>query len=549
MLDDLRECYRILDVEPSASLDEVKRSYRELVKVWHPDRFTNDPSLQAKAQEKLKQINLAYERISKGETAESNGRTASVATPSAGSEPRRGPSSSQESQRQSPGNPPPPKPEPSQAEASRNRPVPQSGTKAQWRHAVIGFGFLALSLWLASILSDDFAKYEAGEVIRTTRKMFLLYQLLGKQGVVVLFLLFGCFMGYFGLCHARALMSGQVCIRSGLKKGHLIASAVILGFFVFTGDRPGRRNAQSHPVYTQAASTYPVQPPSVVQPTPGTQFSPRQATALPDTPVVENRNVVLAPTPGRMWDFATLRDPVAEESKPAAAFPASSALENRRTDPIAAPSQKPDFVTPRDTIAEESELVQFARANQLRKASEQGNAEAQFELGKAYSEGLGVKKDVIEATKWFRNAAEQDHTEALLKLGVAYELGQGVPKDDAEAVRWFRKAAEKGEARAQFNLGTMYAGGGGVPKDDAEAVKWFRKAAEQGNNDAQYNLGFAYDNGQGVPKDEIEAYKWFLLAGNEGQLARLNLSRLEQEISASQREEGQRRAREFKVVK
>ena len=60
---DLSECYRILDVESGASLEEVKRSYRELVKVWHPDRFTHEPKLQQKAQEKLKQINLAYEMI------------------------------------------------------------------------------------------------------------------------------------------------------------------------------------------------------------------------------------------------------------------------------------------------------------------------------------------------------------------------------------------------------------------------------------------------------------------------------------------------------
>ena len=66
MQTDLRECYRLLEVEPGAPLDEVKRAYRELVKVWHPDRFTHDPKLQRKAQEKLKQINAAYERICLG---------------------------------------------------------------------------------------------------------------------------------------------------------------------------------------------------------------------------------------------------------------------------------------------------------------------------------------------------------------------------------------------------------------------------------------------------------------------------------------------------
>lgn len=63
MIEDITDCYRILDLEPGATLAEVKISYRELVKVWHPDRFPNDPKFQKKGAEKLKQINAAYERI------------------------------------------------------------------------------------------------------------------------------------------------------------------------------------------------------------------------------------------------------------------------------------------------------------------------------------------------------------------------------------------------------------------------------------------------------------------------------------------------------
>src|SRR5689334_6408314 len=63
MTTDPNECYRILEVQPGAGWEEVKRSYRELVRVWHPDRFVHDPPLQHKAQEKLKQINLAFQRL------------------------------------------------------------------------------------------------------------------------------------------------------------------------------------------------------------------------------------------------------------------------------------------------------------------------------------------------------------------------------------------------------------------------------------------------------------------------------------------------------
>lgn len=63
MPNDLQEYYRTLEVESGASWKDVKRSYRELVRVWHPDRFAHEPALERKAQEKLKQINFAFERL------------------------------------------------------------------------------------------------------------------------------------------------------------------------------------------------------------------------------------------------------------------------------------------------------------------------------------------------------------------------------------------------------------------------------------------------------------------------------------------------------
>jgi hypothetical protein len=65
---DLDRAYQILEVPPTASLAEIKQAYRELARVWHPDRFPPG-SLHDKAQERLKQLNLAYEQIcSRGES-------------------------------------------------------------------------------------------------------------------------------------------------------------------------------------------------------------------------------------------------------------------------------------------------------------------------------------------------------------------------------------------------------------------------------------------------------------------------------------------------
>lgn len=55
--------YEVLGVKPGVSDRELKAAHRDLAKVWHPDRFLNDPRLQEKAQEKLKEINAAYEQL------------------------------------------------------------------------------------------------------------------------------------------------------------------------------------------------------------------------------------------------------------------------------------------------------------------------------------------------------------------------------------------------------------------------------------------------------------------------------------------------------
>ena len=128
----------------------------------------------------------------------------------------------------------------------------------------------------------------------------------------------------------------------------------------------------------------------------------------------------------------------------------------------------------------------------------------------ADGKGKGVPEDDVEAVKWYRKSAEQGNADAQYNLGVCYKHGIGVPKDDAEAVKWYLKSAEQGDAKAQYNLGDCYHKGNGVPKDDVEAVKWYRKSAEQGNADAQYYLGVCYEYGYGVPKDHAESLKWYL---------------------------------------
>lgn len=53
--------------------------------------------------------------------------------------------------------------------------------------------------------------------------------------------------------------------------------------------------------------------------------------------------------------------------------------------------------------------------------AEQGDAEAQINLGNCYRDGIGVPQDTAEALKWYRAAARQENPEAQYNLGVCYE--------------------------------------------------------------------------------------------------------------------------------
>lgn len=156
-------------------------------------------------------------------------------------------------------------------------------------------------------------------------------------------------------------------------------------------------------------------------------------------------------------------------------------------------------------------------AKWYRKAAEQGHADAQSNLGDCYDEGKGVEQNHSEAVKWYRKAACQGHAGAQFNLGDYYAKGKGGAADDWEATKWYSKAAEQGHVAAQYNLGVCYAKGKGVEeKDDTKAVKWYRKAAEQGLAEAQYELGACYAKGEGLEKNEVEALKWYRKAARQG---------------------------------
>jgi len=60
---DIRHCFDVLELDSNASIDDAKHAYKDMVNIWHPDRFSNNPRLKQKAEDKLKEINEAYEMM------------------------------------------------------------------------------------------------------------------------------------------------------------------------------------------------------------------------------------------------------------------------------------------------------------------------------------------------------------------------------------------------------------------------------------------------------------------------------------------------------
>lgn len=81
------------------------------------------------------------------------------------------------------------------------------------------------------------------------------------------------------------------------------------------------------------------------------------------------------------------------------------------------------------------------------------------------------------ALKVWQPSADQGDKEAQTNIGEIYERGVGGPPDYEKAAFWYKKAADQGYARAQINLGFLYEQGRGVSKDPAMALSLYRRAA------------------------------------------------------------------------
>jgi uncharacterized protein len=90
-----------------------------------------------------------------------------------------------------------------------------------------------------------------------------------------------------------------------------------------------------------------------------------------------------------------------------------------------------------------------------------------------------------EQEQKYLTKADQGDVDAQYNLGIMYYHGEGVAKDIDKALHWFQMAAEQEDADAQYNLGLMHGKGEGTGKDHRKSIQWFKKAADQGHAGAK----------------------------------------------------------------
>ncbi|MCA3647092.1 MAG: sel1 repeat family protein [Methylobacterium sp.] len=91
-----------------------------------------------------------------------------------------------------------------------------------------------------------------------------------------------------------------------------------------------------------------------------------------------------------------------------------------------------------------------------------------------------VKRDPTRATEMFHYAAAYfDDADAQYHLGRIFSEGAAGPRDLHQAARWFNLAAEKGHVPAQARLGQMLFNGDGVPRQGPRGLMWMQAAANK----------------------------------------------------------------------
>ena len=157
----------------------------------------------------------------------------------------------------------------------------------------------------------------------------------------------------------------------------------------------------------------------------------------------------------------------------------------------------------------------------LRKAAEQGHAEAQLRLGIACLTGDGLPaQDVVQGREWLGRAADNGQVDAARFLGLILLRGMDVVPDLERGRALLARAAEAGDVEAAWWLACFIAGQRSDAPHHEEARLFLEAAATGGHARAMTHLAYVLDGLQGpgapVHAGTMEAGRWLIRAARTG---------------------------------
>ena len=418
--------YAILEIEESATREEIKQAYRLLLEVWHPDRFHHKPRLLAKAEEKAGKINKAFETLGTPEMRERydawlranrNWGVQTVGTVTCPSCQTSFPSNPERSEKRE-----------FRPEQHRTRKDSGHGAGArpdehEW-FTPVRMAMLAIALLVAVVLV--FTVTKQSKVIASYKPALAVEQETPPRNEL-----------------------------SGFKEEEQIRQAAAV-----------RDSVSSRPAQPNEKETR-------------TRNAPGTNTKVERSDQLESMQRLMAQAPGRMpaatadsisaVDLQQLKMRGAQGNVMAQnqlgqlydsgrrGVPQDYVLAHGWYEKAAAQGNGWAQNQLGQMFADGRGVPQdYQKARQwLEQAAVQGVAQAQYNLGQLYANGRGVPQDYTMARGWYEKAAAQGNAWAQAQLGQLYANGRGVPLDNTTARRWYEKAAAQGNAWAQAQLALL----------------------------------------------------------------------------------------------
>ncbi len=145
--------------------------------------------------------------------------------------------------------------------------------------------------------------------------------------------------------------------------------------------------------------------------------------------------------------------------------------------------------TARKVDAAKAESLYSIALPGLQRLAAEGSVAAMKMLGDLYLDGKGgVQQDYAKAMEYYLQAAEEGNADAQAQLGYMYQNALGVSADYAKAMEWNNRAAQQGNAQGQAQIGYLYQNGLGVTQNLDEAGRWYTRAKESGSEWAAAKL-------------------------------------------------------------